>query len=140
MEPRYDLLEALCRDLVMVKREDFNFASYYSENWKGGKPGCGTTACALGHAPFVPEIAAAGLSVVCELNGNCLFFINSGPLMCGIPAAAKIFGLSWAEVNYLFGPHATHDELNDAPPGSATPAEVAEHIRKFCAWRRENPA
>jgi hypothetical protein len=138
MSPRYDLLEALCCHLDTVKPEDFNFASYYSENWKGGKPGCGTTACAFGYAPFVPEIAAAGLWVVSNNRGNW-FLVDLTLYSDPILAASEIFGLSLAEANYLFSPYATHSGLDDAPSGNATPAQIAEHIRKFCAWRCAHP-
>ena len=75
---------------------------------------CGSTACAVGWAAFVPELKD-------EID-----------VFKPWETAQSAFGLSYAEMLYLFQPCPNDDQCSPLGP-NATAAEVASHIRSFVA-------
>lgn len=133
MTARTDLLELVAKKLDT--NPPFNFAKWVGEDW-GGKPdlSCGTSACALGHATTIPELAALGLKLykshanavacVCDHvpTEDEMWNVNR----TSIHTAMRIFNLTDDEARYLFMP----GRGLGAQPSAK---EVAAHIRKFIA-------
>ncbi len=61
------------------------------------KHGCGTSACALGHAAYIPEFRVLGLTPVRGTFGKVLFEGEEG-----VYAARKFFDLGRAPAHSLF--------------------------------------
>lgn len=71
--------------------------------------GCGTTACALGWAPSIPEFRARGLQLKnLAARGDTpdidVIFKARGKTYSGEDAAAMFFGLTKTQSEYLFMP------------------------------------
>jgi hypothetical protein len=106
-----------------LPRRKFDFGFF-------GNPACGTAGCAIGYCPIAfPRF----WKVVDEtpVTRNC-------PYSGAGRGAAKFFGLSQNDVDYLFYP-----ELRDAVKmcpllRTATPKAVAKHIRSFIAEKESN--
>lgn len=77
---------------------------------------CGTTACAFGEATYVPEFKALGL----KRQGRGVAF--GGAYDMG--AAAKFFGISFADANRLFNPRTY-------PTSSQGPLDVVKKIENL---------
>jgi hypothetical protein len=149
---RTDLLLKIADLLERLPEEKFDYGSWVGEDW-GGKPdlSCGMTACALGWATTIPEVAALGLRLekrACPWNPALeLGMVAFGGAKTSekfdpcesFRSATLAFDLTFAEAEYLFSPEEgppdapEYDDLEDAPDASAPPAEVAEHIRAFVA-------
>lgn len=89
--------------------------------------GCGATACALGHGPSVPELAAAGLKLeISKLRNNFRRRINvTYNNNVGYDAAEELFGIPFALVNHFFDPNYYYEE------DLGNPKVVAERIHQF---------
>lgn len=130
--------------LENVPNKRFNFRHWVGKDWNGDANLCNTTACALGFATTIPELADAGLILV-----KCNSFRHGG-LVClrqivtdpdfdidnvsSLHAAMHVFGLTMEEAEFLFLP-ASESMIDmwgeSGPEADATPKQVAEHIRFF---------
>lgn len=113
------LLE-LAAFLDTLPREKFDFRKWVS---KTDSKGCGTVCCAVGWTPHVfPELAS--------YHNDCVLVCDQS----AGPGAMELFAMSSDEVLKVFFARNSR-ERNSGLPQSATPARVAEHIRKFVARR-----
>ena len=90
-----------------VEKSEFYMPSL--ANWKSGarpnrpvrklKLSCFTAACAVGHAPFVPEFTKAGL----RFGYNGILY-PAYKLATGYDAIAKFFGITHGEVESIAEP------------------------------------
>ena len=98
---------------------------------------CGSTACAIGIMPLVPEFAALGV----RYGGPDRGFVE---VICdGLPAddlrsysfrtASHVFDLTEDECSYLFAPYGGSLLLHNLLPVDASATDVAAHIRSFVA-------
>jgi len=131
-------LLALADLLEKLPRRRFEYARWVGTSWKGKQDlSCGTTACALGWAATMPSLRRAGLRLmpsteyadgfyhgVVALKGD-RYATNSSPY----EAAKEVFAIDYAEAYHLFNP--SYNMLEE----SATPKQVAKHIRLFVAVR-----
>jgi hypothetical protein len=136
---RLDLLELLAKKLET--QPPFDLTRWVGNSWQG-KPdlSCGTTACSLGHATTIPEIAALGLRLIrfsfhdyrrgnSTTNGG---YVSLGKLdddeilanAISLNSAAEVFGITMRDARYLFYPDC-------GLHASATALEAAAHIRRF---------
>lgn len=90
--------------------------------WKDLKT-CGTTACAMGHAPSVPLLAKAGLTL--KAYGQYLIPAYKGNE--GFKAAQSLFGISNDVANHFFDGGAYDDEELKEPKA------VAKRLYEFVA-------
>jgi hypothetical protein len=121
--------------LEKLPTERFNYQFWVGKDWEGKADlSCGTTACALGWATTMPEFRRLGLQLV-KLNSNYAFVVSARTGASAFGAAQEIFGLDQDESAYLFSPGILyHGE--ESPPRTATPREVASHIRDFVKRHR----
>lgn len=145
-------LELVCKKLDSLPEHRFDYRLWVGPNWGGEQDlSCGTTACALGWAATIPELQKAGLCLMLsqvDLVGQQPYpyvgLVDQRPVRrrdtntASVGAAAIVFELDEDEVRYLFMPcDAPHDDDDDdvdsceRPHNSATPKEVAAHIRAF---------
>lgn len=90
--------------------------------WKALKE-CGTTGCAMGHAPSVPLLAKAGLKLFSD--GVSLMPEYKGSH--GFDAGQELFGITYDVARYFFHPdYYDEDQLKE-------PKVVAERIYEFVA-------
>jgi hypothetical protein len=111
---RKDLLQLLANHLRTVPPENFDLKIWH----------CGTTACAVGHAVNVPEIAAAGLYIDFprgEPYGQPK--MKDAPNMTTWETVSKVFDLSYWDALYLF-------DSNQYYSKERTPTHVADRIHK----------
>jgi len=101
---RTDLLAALQRHLEKLeatiprkRKRRFDMSTYY----KRGTKSCGTAACALGEACFVPELRRAGLRL-CRASGT--FMVPEFKNAIGYAAAMDLFDISFGDAMDLFNP------------------------------------
>lgn len=123
---RIDLLAALQRHLEKLeatkptkRKRRFDIDTFY----KRGTKSCGTAACALGEACFVPELRAEGLRLTHDV-GSYMVPVFKGEWV-GFDAAMKLFGLSSDEAHDLFGIDSYW------PRRLATPGNVAKRIAEL---------
>lgn len=148
---RPDLLNALANYLKKLPATDFDLRHFVGKKDQifqadpemakklKGNPNlkeirsCGATACALGHAPSVPELAQAGLKVVVynptkEDKENWDDTVRLQVTYKGetdFYAATKLFGIPMELAEHFFDPeNYKDDELND-------PKIVARRIHEF---------
>ena len=142
---RPDLLNALANYLEKLPKRDFDLRHFVgkknqvfevdnkiAEKLEGNPDlqeiqSCGATACALGHAPSVPELAAAGLKlkVVPRTEYSLLRIQVEYNYNTGYEAAEELFGIPYALVEYFFDPdYYDEEDLND-------PKVVAQRIHEF---------
>lgn len=110
--------------LETVPRDRFDMNRWVGDSW-GGKQdlSCGTKACAMGHAATMPFFRKLGLKLSRFGVGTGVPAIRG---VYGLSAAVEIFGIEWAEADYLFGGISltgSHDH--------STPKQVARRIRQF---------
>lgn len=118
-----------------VPRKQFNFGVVVTEvdkfkhpKWlnKPLSPDCGAAGCAMGWAPSMRCFKREGWTFtdgyLCAPDGRTRFYVN---------AAMEMFDITYADATYLFTPGDDHSGL----PNTATPKQVAKHIRKFVAER-----
>lgn len=123
----------------------FNYGHWVGKDWQGKQDfSCGTTACALGWATAIPELADAGLimvkgenigrngGVVClrseaKKEGFVLNYYHANK------AAEHVFDLNEDEFNFLFIPDSEENTMygRRMPNERASAKEVAAHIRFF---------
>jgi len=126
-------LLALADLLQKLPPKRFDYSHWVGDDWKGKQDlSCGTTACAFGWATTMPSLRRLGLvlhksEVTLHKNGGYLFPSE---------AAKEVFGLSYAEFEYLFVPYSERDlPKYKLPvsyiPDSASAKTVAAHIRNF---------
>jgi hypothetical protein len=100
--------------------------------------GCGTAACAFGHAAFHPPFAAQGLklSQLRACGGfSSRLLIPTFEGKEGFAAAEVFFGISERNAEYLFDPsryESEPDEDEESYP-VITPEDVIERIRELIA-------
>lgn len=134
----------LAEHLEKLPNKRFDFRHWVGPDWNGDANLCNTTACALGHATTIPELADAGLILV-----KCHSYRHGG-LVClrqnmevpefdidnisSLDAAMHVFGLTMDEAEYLFLP-ASECMIDmwgvEGLEADATPKQVANHIRFF---------
>ena len=101
---------------VMNKGEcGFNMDTWFDWDYEG----CGTTACALGHACSIPSFRKAGLRMRSDpVDENYYYPDFNG--MEGLEAASEFFDIDFEGACSLFYSR-----------GPETPKQVAKRIRKF---------
>lgn len=150
--------------LEQLPPDRFDYSVWVGRDWKGATDlSCGTTACALGWATAMPEFQALGLylelvqpdediSVVSLTGPVATYAIVKTTLQpdsdsC-IDAGSLTFGITHDQAEYLFAPECYLWEQDEdgnpnyrvtdmprSPSTDATAKQVAEHIRRFVAWR-----
>ena len=105
-----------------VPRKRFYFGRVVADD--GHSRGCGSNGCAMGWAPSVPMLRMAGLR---RNTAGMPVFKDTDYY---ISVATALFDISSEEAVFLFQPK----EVGGVPgtlPTSATPKQVAAHIRDF---------
>jgi hypothetical protein len=130
----------LAKFLDTLPPERFDYGRFVGDGWEGKQDlSCGTTACALGWAATMPEFRALGLRLVA--NGYGHDFVTNMWNDSAFFAASELFETTLEQARYLFGGDVTlRVELHGLPyqpATSATPRQVADHLRAFVAWRRK---
>lgn len=97
---------------------------------EGKKSKCGTTACALGYAGYIPSFRRAGLKTIAHTDGysrggRVELETKNGMEYNGFMAAMEFFDLTSAESDFIFDPESY--EGNDR----VGPKTVARRIRKM---------
>ncbi len=140
---QFDRLLRLADFLDVLPAKRFDFGSWVGTSWGDTQDlSCGTTACALGWAATMPEFRALGLRLArawcedpCVAVGAVLDTDDAASI--SLNAAREVFGLTHDQANLLFIPgDADGDEETGRPNETASPREVAEHIRQFVAEQR----
>lgn len=130
--------------LETLPEERFDYNHWVGKDW-GGKSdlSCQTTACALGWATTIPELADAGLMLIPSPNsvrhGGVVSlrqereFIEKelGLFFAPNRAGEVVFDLDDYEFDFLFIPDGGSMFERKALKSSATAKEVAAHIRFF---------
>ena len=139
----------------------FDYRSFVGSGWGGMQDlSCGTTACAMGHAPLVPELkhlklryvrvdetyedgtprlclskslGANGDVATPRLYKKLVAKQLKGGMALSAWAAMEIFGLSEDEMEFLFIPGTILPPGLTKPGPLANAREVADHIRAFVA-------
>ena len=134
---RADLLLLVAKKLETLPANRFDFEVWVGPDWKGHADlSCGASACALGWATTIPEIAALGLVLRSNedtVHGFVDLESNKPPTedyeysRRSINAAGAVFEISYEAAQYLFIPGSWDNGLED----SAEATEVAAHIRAF---------
>jgi hypothetical protein len=150
---QYKRLLKLADFLDKLPRKKFDFTTWVNKFTWGGKAdlSCGTTACAMGWATTIPAFRKLGLRLT-ETGQVCLMpgappVANSraragrrGP-RDGITSAMVLFEILYEEADALFLPEGNGCWIDlqrfVAPPATATPKQVAKHIRRFVELKRE---
>lgn len=142
----------LVEKLRSLPKGRFDYAHWAGDDWAGAKDlSCGTTACALGWATAVPEIAEAGLclrraynNIYVSVEDERLLGPNAGaPYNMSRAAAQLVFGISGEDADFLFIPSerapewlgAGGDDYIEAPDEDASAEQVADHIEQFVALK-----
>lgn len=136
-------LEKLAEFLDTLPRQKFNFEEFVREEGKpmaealkAGTYSCGTAACALGWTPAVfPRL----VRWVKDATGRTRIADVAGGQLTERALGQELFGLSESETVTLFYPK-THWVLPGVLPPSATPKQVARHIRRFLKSRATEKA
>ncbi len=121
-------LNQLATLLESLPPKKFNYGHWTSGPVDARHP-CGTTACALGWATTLPIAKREGLKLVPLTYTPDVFRITCKNRE-GYHAGAKFFGISELQAYSLFIPASAG---SGRPDRSASPKEVAAHIRKFVA-------
>lgn len=137
-------LLATARFLRKLPPDRFDFGMWVGTDWRGMQDlSCGTTACAMGWTPQVPELKHLGLCILKNGNGDVgIGFTGeengiSNP-STNLRTGCKVFGITYTQAHYLFIPNSQGEnfEFSDASPdGDASAVEVAAHIERFVASR-----
>lgn len=120
---RADRLEIVCEVLDNLKPTEIE--RFYMGEWLQ-KTGCGTKACAIGHACMDDRIASMGLNLVIKSNSEPNSFIPKYSDYYETIALAKFFEISIDQVHEFFYPSAYGlyaDEI--------TPQQVSNRIKEF---------
>lgn len=140
-----DRLMNLASFLDTIPEKNFDYSSYV-DNWDGKSQdliSCGSTACALGWAAMMPEIAALGVvlspSETVKGLGYVTFTGDKITPNCNqsLDVGRKVFDLTIEEFYFLFMPdhHMSFDDEEEtsycSPDENASAKEVANHIRLF---------
>lgn len=144
-------LMLLVEKLHSILNERFDYTRWVGCDWEGAPDlSCGTTACALGWATAVPELAEAGL---CLCGTGLDIYVSLTPEAQSVAqwkqahryysapfkAASFVFGITEREAEYLFLPTEMPpfylNNLESSPSGLATAKEVADHIEAFVEAR-----
>lgn len=126
-------LEALADFLVTVSPKKFDFSQFASAT-NLGEPNCGTVGCALGWACTMPKFQNLGLRLA-QTDERTIEPILPDADLEGWTVAMYLFDLTTEDAQYLFIPMYRHPELGFGEARSATPKQVAEHIREFIKVR-----
>jgi hypothetical protein len=135
--------------LDKLPKAKFNFGTFTSlggkpmmEALKAGRSRCGTTACAVGWMPAVFPRTACWIGKD-QPYGHVIVGLRSDkgrrPRLTNFDVAERFFGLSYDETRNLFDP-GSEFASDDAPGWTATPKEVAKHIRRFVRQKQKAAA
>lgn len=141
-------LKLLMKRLRSVDPSSFSYYTWFDGRWHENEDGvgCGTTACALGHAALIPELREAGLATrrsgvgasFCGAGGVCMVerIGEKEPVdnRHAYEAGAIVFGLEHVESLFLFQPDTSgwnHGYPWRGPGAFAGPISVAGHIENF---------
>ena len=117
-------VEAFTRLRAIMAAVDPNLINM--EVWIGGS-GCGTTACAVGHASMDPWFRESGLTIEKRPMGDSTIIFFSYPQFNGeryMPAVEAFFDIDDGTAKCLFGEEA-YDNSND---GATIQGEILERI------------
>ena len=120
----------------------FDYSHWVGEDW-GGKPdlSCGTKGCALGWSTTIPSFRKLGLVLKRDLFDHSFGYVTmkhfKDDFDVSFKASKIIFGTTEDEFEELFVPHDSSNVLNPLD-NTATPKQVAKHIRKFVANKYPN--
>lgn len=113
-------LEKIAATPPKKRKRTFDMRCWYEPRFD-----CGTTACAMGEACFIPVLQRAGLRLKDHGFGLIpTIYRPDGSKAYGSEAAVELFGITPAVAQRLFLPKAER---------SASPAQVARRIRKVIA-------
>lgn len=130
-------LLSLAEFLDKLPPERFYFGRWVGISWQGKSDlSCGTTACAFGWGTTIPALRKAGLRLGLTNHGFGVVHLKDKMPSENAPeeAAAKVFGLSKEDFDYLFFPYEETEAYRygrEAPSINASAKEVAKHIRNF---------
>lgn len=129
-EKTKSMLLELADFLDRLPEHRFDFGEWVGDDWQGNPNlSCGTTACAAGWSTTLPSFQKYGLRLT--TYDSVAPATVKDDYDYGIQAMANVLEISWEDAATLFMP-LYHGELL-APPGNATPKEVAGHIRNWIA-------
>jgi hypothetical protein len=119
----------IARKTEQVPAHRFNFEFYVGNDWLGDPNlSCGTQGCAVGWGTTIPYLRKLGLHLVKNPYDGIFVAAANITEMDNNQSAARFFGLSIREYEYVFVPYGGLD-------GDATNQQVADHIRRFVDWR-----
>lgn len=133
---KYDELLNLAKILRWVSESEFDYSQWLAMSNEGpssedGSPGCGTVACALGHAAL--HMRHLDISAYLDPDeDDAVFSAGAHEVTDPISAACWAFNLSKAQARYLFIPLSLLDDHPLGPSRKASAKDVAEHIERFC--------
>jgi len=133
-EIRSGRLLRLAAYLDKIPPRKFDFSSV----WRPTE--CGSVGCAIGYTPKVfPNLIKRKR---CDTYQNRIYYhiCIDNEVIDFVTAGMKLFNLSSSESECLFSSFQTVMPWNTKiVTEDATPKEVAESIRNFVKWRRNNP-
>lgn len=112
----------LAEHLERIAKRKPKSRSFNLDKWFEKTP-CGTAACAVGSACFIPEFKRLGLRL--RQVGSAWYPVFKGD--AGYTAAARFFGISWGAAETFFCPDSYK------PDEQGNPLAVATRIREFVA-------
>ena len=123
----------LANFLEQLSRERFDYAHWVGGDWKGAIDlSCGTTACAGGWATTMPEFRRLGLFLNRFHDVALVGRTDHDPIY----ALSTVFKITDNQAFFLFSPGAEISQFAwVAPSNTATPKQVAAHIRRFIRTR-----
>jgi len=132
--------------LEKLPPERFDYSCWAGKDWGGAQDlSCGTTGCAMGWCPSIPEFYELGLRLFRDSNDDVgvkkTGMRTDDALASSFKTARVFFGLRADEPEWLFAPEherwdtKTGETIATSPYRKAKPTEVAAHIRKFVASR-----
>lgn len=129
--------------LEKLPRERFDYNRIVGADWMGAQDlSCGTTACAIGWAATISKFRKFGLHLTSDGD------VDGANISSQSYGGTAVFSINEDEWDYLFHPNSrlwieSNGEimiptkaLPCGPNASATPKQVAKHIRRFVAYRR----
>ena len=127
-KPHAKRLLKLAAFLETLPKGKFDYSSWCGEDAPDGDVNihtCGTTACAFGWATAMPEFRRLGLRMI---DGFPSLKDDPGAEEAG--ASEEIFGTTYDQFVRLFYPDFGSGGSHSGLSPTATPKQVAKHIRK----------
>lgn len=152
-EMKWKRLTILAEYLKEVKPQQFFYGDFVDGECAltedGKQLSCGTTACAIGHVPVIPEFRRLGVRFGVEEDDDYrslepMLKMDGKFIMTSWEDVGEtIFGLDRDEFYYLFMPAERFGHSNGLLPSpgyNASAKTVAKHILKFVRWDQKRVA